>query len=133
MITASAFQDCVHAAALERRRFQRLKKAVQAELRVAGSEAPIRTETADVSAGGCYIEMALTLEIGTLMTLVLWLGHKKLVLDGKVVTRHMHFGNGIEFGKMSAESRNLLLYFLESEDEQPKDCEVSKFGEGLIV
>ncbi len=28
MITVSIFQDCVHAAALERRRFQRLKKAV---------------------------------------------------------------------------------------------------------
>lgn len=133
MITASVFQDCVQAAALERRRFQRLKKAVQAELRLAGSETPIRAETADVSAGGCYIEMALTLEIGTLMTLVLWLGHKKLVLDAKVVTRHMHFGNGIEFGKMSVESRNRLLHFLESEDEQSSDCVVSKFGEGLIV
>ena len=59
MITATLFQDCLHAAALERRRFQRLKKAVQAELRMARSEAPIRTETADISAGGCYIEMAL--------------------------------------------------------------------------
>lgn|SRR5579871_2096966 len=133
MITASVFQDCVQAASLERRRFQRLKRAVQAELRVAGSETPIRAETADLSAGGCYIEMAMTLETGTLMTLALWLGHKKMVIDGKVVTRHMHFGNGIEFGKMSVESRNRLLHFLESEDEQSNDCEVSKFGEGLIV
>ena len=133
MITASVFPNCVQAAALERRRFQRLKKAVQVELRTAGSETPTRTETADLSAGGCYIEMALTLEVGTSLTLVLWLGHKKLVLDGKIVTRHMHFGNGIEFDKVSAESRNRLLHFLESNGDQSSDGEFSKFAKGLIV
>ncbi len=100
---------------------------------MAGSDTPIRAETADVSAGGCYIEMALTLEIGTPLNLVLWLGHKKLVLNGKIVTRHNHFGNGIEFGDMSTESRNRLLNFLESEDQDLSDTEVSKSGKEIIV
>jgi hypothetical protein len=133
MITATLFQDCLQAAALERRRFQRLKKAVQAELRTQDSETPIRTETADISAGGCYIEMAVTLEVGTALKIVLWLGHKKLSLDGSVVTRHPQFGNGIEFGRMPEEARTLLLCFLERESADPAESDAISVVEGLMA
>lgn len=133
MITATLIQDCLQPAALERRRFHRLKKAVQVELRDQDGDSPIRAETADISAGGCYVEMAVTLEIGAALKVVLWLGHKKLRLDAKVVTRHPQFGNGIEFSRMPEEARTLLLCFLERESVDPAECGVDSVVEGLIV
>ncbi len=133
MITADVLQNSVNAATFERRRFQRLRRAVQTELRMQGSKMPIRAETTDISMGGCYIEMAVTIEIGTALNLVLWLGHKKLMIDGVVVTRHSHFGNGIEFGKMAEDARRKLQAFIDSADVVPKETEVTGFVEGLIV
>jgi c-di-GMP-binding flagellar brake protein YcgR len=133
MRTVTNYQESLHRAAFERRRFQRLKRAVQTELRVQGSESPIRAETADISAGGCYIEMGVTLDLGTPLKLVLWLGHKKLQLDAKIVTRHPQFGNGIEFGKMSETSKHLLQAFLDNAEVRSGDCEVRPIPEGLIV
>jgi len=75
---------------------------------------PIRVETADISLGGCYVEIALTLEVGTPLSIVFWLGHDKLVVDGTVVTRHPQFGNGIEFSGLSPDSQQKLRRFLES-------------------
>jgi c-di-GMP-binding flagellar brake protein YcgR len=133
MNTANLLQNSIEPTTIERRRFHRLKRAVQTELRAEAIETPMRTETADLSAGGCYIETVFTLEIGTFVTLALWLGHKKLVLNGKVVTRHKQFGNGIEFGKMSSEARTLLLTFIEDPNQGADDRVVANFGEGLIV
>jgi len=133
MITPNVFQDCVQSVAFERRQFQRLKRAVQIELRVHGTQVPVRTETADISAGGCYIEMAVTLEVGEPLDLVLWLGHKKIGIPGKVVTRHPQFGNGIEFGRMPEESLRKLQNYIESEQMQPTDCEIPTLVEGFIA
>jgi c-di-GMP-binding flagellar brake protein YcgR len=113
MITPGVFQDRI-GAALDRRRFYRLNKAVQTEIRIQGQETPVRAETADISLGGCYVEMAITLEVGTALRLVLWLGHKKVEINAKVVMRHPQFGNGIEFDKMSDDSRAKLRAFLNS-------------------
>ncbi len=63
MVTAMVFQDCVASAPCERRQFQRLHISVRTELRVQGNEMPIRVETADISMGGCYVEMAVTLDV----------------------------------------------------------------------
>ncbi|MFZ0734847.1 MAG: PilZ domain-containing protein [Candidatus Sulfotelmatobacter sp.] len=133
MITATVIQNSVHGAAFDRRKSQRLKRAVQTELRLQGSATPIRVETADISTGGCYIEMAVTLELGSELELRLWLGHKKLDLAGKVVTRHPQFGNGIAFRHLSDDSRIRLQAFLDSEEVAPNDCAVSAIPEGLIV
>lgn len=133
MKTSTIFQQGINNAVFERRRSQRLRKAVQTELRVQGGETPMRAETADISMGGCYIEMAVTLEAGTPLNVVLWLGHKKLSVDGKVVTRHPQFGNGIEFGRMTEVSRRLLQAFLDSAEVVSTDCEVRAIPEGLIV
>jgi PilZ domain len=121
MITASAFQDGVASALCERRQFQRLLMAVQTELRVQGNEMPIRVETADISMSGCYVEMAVTLEVGTALNIILWLGHEKLAIAGKVVTRHPLFGNGIEFKTTSQDSRQRLQLFLDADGATSED------------
>ena len=115
-------QNRVTSTLCERRQFQRLTIAVQAELRAQGNEVPIRVETTDISLGGCYVEMALTLCVGTLLNIVLWLGQEKLVVDGRVVTHHPQFGNGIAFTGLSHDSQQKLQRFLEnspSKDQQP--------------
>jgi c-di-GMP-binding flagellar brake protein YcgR len=120
MVTASVFHDYA-ASVRERRQFQRLHVAVQAELRVQGNEMPIRVETADISMGGCYVEMAVTLDVGTELNIVLWLGHEKLTIIGKVVTRHPQFGNGIEFSSLTQDARQRLRLFLR--DDSPTSFE----------
>jgi len=97
----------------ERRQFHRLKAAIQAELRVDGSEVPIRVETADISEGGCYIEMPITLTKGASVQVVLWVGGEKLSFPGRVVTSHPQFGNGLEFHGLSPECKRSLGHFLD--------------------
>jgi PilZ domain len=133
MITASAFQDGVASALCERRQFQRLHMAVQTELRVQGNEMPIRVETADISMCGCYVEMAVTLEVGTALNIILWLGHEKLAIAGKVVTRHPLFGNGIEFNIPPQDSRQRLQLFLDVDGEISEDGQASGFEDTLLV
>jgi len=100
----------------ERRRYPRMIASVQIELRPEGMDVPMRLETTDVSLGGCYVEMALTLDIGTKLGIVFWLGEQKVVTTGVAVTRHSQFGNGIEFTGMSSQDQNMLRRFLDSLD-----------------
>jgi c-di-GMP-binding flagellar brake protein YcgR len=113
MFEAKLFQDDSVAPSRERRLFQRLPIAVQMELRVKDNSIPIRLRTADISVGGCYVEMSVTLEPGTHLEIVLWLEHQKLALQGRVVTKHPHFGNGIEFISVTPEGETQLRSFLE--------------------
>ena len=99
-------------AASERRRYTRYKMAVQIELRPEGTGFPIRLQTSDLSCGGCYLEMAFTLEVGRRVEIVMWIGDKKLVAKGMVVSCHPQFGNGIEFTEISNEQRDQLEEFL---------------------
>ena len=47
----------------EKRGQVRVKVSVPTELTPEGTETPLRTETADLSVGGCYIEMMFTLAL----------------------------------------------------------------------
>src|ERR1700757_1751801 len=97
----------------ERRLFPRLPIAIQIELRVINDSVPIRLKTADISIGGCYVEMSVTIEPGTDLDVILWLEHEKLPLLGRVITKHPHFGNGIEFVGITPEAETQLRSFLE--------------------
>ena len=98
----------------ERRRYPRRTTAIQLELRPEGSTAPIHAETTDICAIGCYVEMSITLEVGSRVSIVLWLGDEKLIAEGKVITRHPQFGNGIELSGLPEESRAKLAHYLET-------------------
>ena len=98
----------------DRRKHPRITVAVQAELRMDGVDAPTRVETVDLSEGGFYVEMAFTLEVGSRVNVVLWIGEKRIRARGVVVTRHPHFGNGVQFDSMSEEDSAQLSAFLDS-------------------
>jgi c-di-GMP-binding flagellar brake protein YcgR len=97
----------------ERRQWPRIKVPVQAELQVNGQGFPIRVKTADLSLGGCYVEMMFTLEIGTELDIVLWINECSLRTRGRVVTRHPQFGNGIQFENMLPAAEGRLKQYLE--------------------
>lgn len=103
----------------ERRRNPRVAVALQVEFRLAGKDVPLRSQTADISMSGCYVEMPLTLEIGSKVDMLFWLGDKKVNATGVVVTCHPQFGNGIEFTSMSSEALTKLRHYLDSLEEQP--------------
>lgn len=116
MIESRVYQDLTAVASTERRLFQRSSVAVQIEVRAKNDSIPIRLKTTDISVGGCYVEMAVTLEPGTSVDVILWLEHTKLALEGRVVTRHPQFGNGIEFVGVAPEAEALLQSFLEKSE-----------------
>ncbi len=113
MIESRVYQDLTAVASMERRLFQRLTVPVQIELHAKDDSVPIRMKTTDISVGGCYLEMSVTLDPGTQVDIVLWLEHDKLPLQGRVVTKHPQFGNGIEFIGVSPESEARLQGFLD--------------------
>jgi c-di-GMP-binding flagellar brake protein YcgR len=112
MIESRVLPNLTTALSSERRLSQRLTVAAQIELRIKNDSVPIRSKTTDLSVGGCYIEMGVTLEPGTPLDVVLWLEHEKLVLQGRIVTKHPQFGNGIEFIGVSPEAETCLQRFL---------------------
>jgi c-di-GMP-binding flagellar brake protein YcgR len=98
----------------ERRRYPRTQTAVQIEFLPEGAAAPTHTHTTDLSLGGCYVEMNFTLQIGSKLDLVLWLGDEKVTTRAIVVTHHPYFGNGMQFVNMAPEDQAKLKRFLES-------------------
>jgi c-di-GMP-binding flagellar brake protein YcgR len=86
----------------ERRRHLRIKGAVEVEIQLENRATPLRAKTADLSVGGCYIEMMFTLEVGTKLKLTIWGNDTKLSADGVVATRDLQVGNGIKFTGMTA-------------------------------
>jgi hypothetical protein len=103
----------------ERRRSARKKAGVQAELILRGRKMPIRVSTADLSVDGCYIENMYTLPIGAHLAMAIWVGERKVKLNGIVRTCDAVFGNGIEFLEMNPLDRRRLKAYLDAiqEDE----------------
>lgn len=100
----------------ERRRNMRIQIAAQIEIRPVGSNVPMRLQTTDLSLGGCYVEMAFTLAVGTKLDIVLWLDDQKVSSRAVVVTCHPQFGNGISFLSVSRENEAKLRFFLDAHE-----------------
>ena|SRR5271166_3279855 len=98
----------------DRRSHPRLTVNVQLELREEGRDIPIRTETADLSRGGCYVQLSLTLTLGTHVQGRLWLDGAPVQFRGRVVTTHPQFGNGIMFLEFEGTGEQILASYLEA-------------------
>jgi len=105
---------------VERRKHARLKVRVAVGLRPEGYEEWIRVETADLSLGGCYVEILLTLEVGTQLDMTLQLGDSTLLARGEVVTCDRTVGNGIRFTRMMSDDREKFDYFLRAVEREQK-------------
>ena len=99
----------------------RLKVRVPIEIEVGGGSSPIRGATADLSAGGCYLETMFPFPLGTTLDLKLQL-ESTLLVAATVVTCDPQVGNGIRFERMLPEDREELqkyLEALESDESKP--------------
>lgn len=96
----------------DRRRDPCRSVQVQIELREDGSDVPIRMNTTDLSRGGCYVALIITLPVGTCVTVTLWLSNCSVRMRGRVVTRHPQVGNGIKFLEFEDNGEQVLAQYL---------------------
>jgi c-di-GMP-binding flagellar brake protein YcgR len=96
------------------RQYPRFEATLPVDLRPLGTNAPLRTQTHDISLGGLYAEMTFTQEIATVVDITLWIGDWKVSARGEVVSKHPSFGNGIKFTQLADENRERLNQFLET-------------------
>jgi len=102
----------------ERRRYPRLKLRIPVEIVAETHQAPIRTETTDISLSGCYVELLFTLPVGTKLEMSLRVNDDTLLILGSVVTNDAQVGNGIKFIKMLPEDQEQLRSYLESAQQR---------------
>lgn len=98
----------------DRRAHPRFKTVNSVEIHPEGQLAPIRARTADLSVGGCFIEMPNPLPRGTQMRIGIWVKDTKLWANGRVITSNPGFGIGVQFLQISDEDKIQLEQFLES-------------------
>ena len=98
----------------ERRRNARLKCASSAEVYPAGAESPIRTRTADLSVGGCFLEMPNPIPKGTMLRIALWVKDTKIWAKGEIVTSTPGFGVGVKFTEIAPDDKRQVEEFLDS-------------------
>ena len=94
------------------RKYQRVRVALQGELRCYSDSFPRRAETTDICLGGCYFNMPYTLEPKTKTEVTLWLGTEKFKAKAEVVTNHPQVGNGLKFVNMDDADRLKLEKFI---------------------
>jgi PilZ domain len=97
----------------DRRLHQRYSVQVPIQLQPEGATTPILLETSNLSLYGCNIMMAVQLPVGIRVQATLHLGQHRVVLRGRVLTRHPQFGNGIMFLKFEDDGEQRLRKFLQ--------------------
>jgi hypothetical protein len=109
----SGLDDSLSPRRNERRRWPRVKCSLSAEL-LAPGKSVIWGKTSDLSQGGCFVEMSVTLPIDTRLGIALWLGQTKLHLQGQIASLAPGFGNGVRFLGLSTQHQEQLRRFIES-------------------
>lgn len=114
-LPATETEDTVRPRAInERRKSPRRKCNLSVELHPAGDDNRIWGRAADISLGGCFVEMPSPVREGTRVRLALWIQDKKLWALGKVAVSRLGSGVGIEFLEMKDEDREQLRRYFET-------------------
>jgi hypothetical protein len=98
----------------DRRLHPRYTVQVQIELRLEGNDVPMRLATTDLSRAGCYIELMMPLSVGTHLQATLWLDGHPIVIQGRVITCHPQYGNGMMFEKFEGQAEQFLQQYLDA-------------------
>ena len=97
----------------ERRRFPRQRVSIEMELSETVTGQKMRARATDLSLGGCYVETASPLPVGTRVEVEMWADPCRLSVSAVVRTCHPGVGMGMEFISVSTEKerelQNLLL------------------------
>ncbi len=95
------------------RRHARMKCSSSVQLNASG-QPPVWSKAADLSEGGCFVEMMIPVKAGTRLKISLWLKDDKVVAEGVVVHSRPAYGVGIQFTDMSQPDAERLKEFLKS-------------------
>ena len=98
----------------ERREHPRFKVNVPVEIHAEGATAPLHCATSDLSLGGCYVEMAIPIKVGTKVTVSIWIGQAKAAAEAEVAHFTPGFGVGIRFTKISNQDLGIIGQYLNS-------------------
>ena len=98
----------------DRRLHPRYTVQVQIELRLEGNVVPMGLATTDLSRAGCYIELMMPLSVGTHLQATLWLDGHPIVIQGRVITCHPQYGNGMMFEKFEGQAEQFLQQYLDA-------------------
>jgi len=103
--------DSYEPGAVERRRHPRYRCQNSVEIHIANG-ASFWGTVADLSLGGCYVEMPIPLDTGTKLKLAIWFGQEKAWAEGEVAHRTPGFGVGIRFVQISDQDVERIRVFL---------------------
>ena len=95
----------------EQRKYPRFKCHNSVELHTQGG-ASFWATIADLSVGGCYVEMAIPLPPGTKLKVGIWIGETKCRADGEVVYSTAGLGTGVMFNRISEPDLECIRQFL---------------------
>jgi hypothetical protein len=96
----------------ERRKFPRFSCFISALVRVQGSQLPLCGQVTDISQGGCYVQLAQPLKVGTKVSLELLMKLANLRGEGVICSAHPGRGMGVRFVEMSNEYRDQVRQFV---------------------
>ena len=96
----------------ERRKYPRFSCFISALVRVQGSQLPLCAQVTDISQGGCYLQVAQPLKVGTRVTIELLMKLANLRGEGLICSSHPGRGMGIKFVEMSNEYRDQVRQFV---------------------
>lgn len=96
----------------ERRLLPRTRCVASAELHPDGQAAPIMAGIADVSLGGCFVDMPMPLRVGTQLKVALWLDAVKVQASAVVTNVRPGFGMGLHFLALPSEEESKLEVYL---------------------
>lgn len=113
-LPAPAMDPFRRQSASDRRQHPRMQCVNSVQLQPDGQAAPIWGKAADLSLGGCFVEMPVPLPIGTKLKISMWLSQSKLSLRGKVVNSRPGFGIGVQFVEIKEPDAVQLRQFLQS-------------------
>lgn len=103
--------DSYQPGAAERRRHPRYRCHNRVEIHVHNG-ASLWGTVADLSFGGCYVEMPLPLQPGTKLKIGIWIEQKKIWAEGEVAHRTPGLGIGIKFNQIAEQDLDEIRVFL---------------------
>jgi hypothetical protein len=105
--------DNYQVGSVEQRQHARYRCQNSIEVHIAGG-ASFWGTVADLSLGGCYVEMPLPLQLGTKLEISIWIGQAKVQAKAVVAHRTPGLGAGLKFTEISEADVDVIRKFLES-------------------
>jgi hypothetical protein len=99
--------------AIERRKNPRYRCQLSTEIHIQNGPS-FWGNLADLSLGGCYVEMPLPIETGKKLKMALWLGEDRIWAQGEVAHRTPGFGVGVRFTEVAEADRERLRVYLDA-------------------